>query len=144
MSDILTLYIDGRPAGDLSQADALVRAVLISLFTWRRAKPDDITEGEKMGWWGDGIKPPATHDRIGSRLWLLSRAKLIPQTFNLAREYAEESLDWLVEDGVASRVEVLAERHGMDGLALQVAIYRTDGGKVALRFDNVWENIRGI
>lgn len=140
----INVFIDGRPAGDLSQADALLRAVLISLFTWRRAKPDDITEGEKMGWWGDGVEPLATNDRIGSRLWLLSRAKLLPQTFNIAREYAKESLDWLVEDGVASRVEVQAERHGMDGLALGVTIYRSNGDKVALRFDNAWENIRGI
>ncbi|MDO8294380.1 MAG: phage GP46 family protein [Gallionella sp.] len=140
----INVTIDGQPAGDLSQADALVRAVLISLFTWRRAKPDDITEGEKMGWWGDGVEPPAVNDRIGSRLWLLARAKLIPQTFNAAREYAQEALDWLVEDGVASRVEVQAERHGVDGLALLVAITRIDGSNVALRFDNVWESIRGI
>lgn len=140
----INVTIDGRPAGDLSQADALVRAVLISLFTWRRAKPDDITDGQKMGWWGDAVEPPAVNDRIGSRLWLLARAKLVPLTINAAREYAEEALAWLVEDGVASRIEVLAERFGTDGLALQVAIYRTDGGKVALRFDNIWESIRGI
>lgn len=140
----INVTIDGQPAGDLSQADALVRAVLISLFTWRRAKPDDITDGEKMGWWGDGVEPPAVNDRIGSRLWLLARAKLIPQTFNSAREYVQESLDWLVEDGIASRVEVQAERHGVDGLALLVAIYRNDGDKVVLRFDNVWEKLRGI
>lgn len=140
----INVTIDGQPAGDLSQADVLVRAVLISLFTWRRAKPDDITEGEKMGWWGDGVEPPAVNDRIGSRLWLLRRAKLVPQTINAAREYAQEALAWLVEDGAAVRVDVTAERFGVDGLALQVVVYRTAGDKVALRFDNAWEKIRGI
>lgn len=140
----INITIDGKVGSDLSQADTLARAVLISLFTWRRAKPDDITDGEKMGWWGDGVEPPATNDRIGSRLWLLARAKLIPQTFNSAREYAQESLDWLVEDGIASRVDVQAERHGTEGLALLVTIYRSNGEKVALRFDNAWESIRGI
>lgn len=140
----INVTIDGQPAGDLSQADALVRAVVISLFSWRRARPEDITDGEKMGWWGDGVEPPATNDRIGSRLWLLARAKLTQQTLNAAREYAQEALAWLVDDGAAVRVDVIAERFGVDGLALQVAIYRTAGEKVALRFDNVWESIRGI
>lgn len=140
----INVTIDGQPAGDLSQADVLVRAVLISLFTWRRAKPEDITDGEKMGWWGDGVEAPVVNDRIGSRLWLLRRAKLVPQTINAAREYAQEALAWLVEDGAAVRVDVTAERFGVDGLALQVVVYRTAGDKVALRFDNAWEKIRGI
>lgn len=140
----INVTIDGQPAGDLSQADVLVRAVLISLFTWRRAKPEDITDGEKMGWWGDGVEAPVVNDCIGSRLWLLRRAKLVPQTINAAREYAQEALAWLVEDGAAVRVDVTAERFGVDGLALQVVVYRTAGDKVALRFDNAWEKIRGI
>lgn len=140
----INVTIDGKQAGDLSQADALVRAVIISLFTWRRAKPEDLTDGEKMGWWGDSIEPPVVNDRIGSRLWLLRRAKLVPQTFTTVREYAQEALAWLVDDGAAMRVDVTAERFGAEGLALQVAIYREEGDKIALRFDNAWEKIRGI
>ncbi|MDP3088874.1 MAG: phage GP46 family protein [Methylotenera sp.] len=138
------ITIDGVESTDLSQAKSLNRAVIISLFTWRRANPDDLIEGQKMGYWGDTAEPPEANDKIGSRLWLLSREKILQSTFNRAREYAQEALQWLIDDGVASKVDVIAERYGVDGLALQCTIYRTDGTKATLRFDNAWEYIRGI
>ena len=48
----------------ITQSDALVRAVVISLFSWRRANPDDDLPGlERMGWWGDTF-PQVENDRI--------------------------------------------------------------------------------
>ncbi len=58
---------------DNDKRHPLVRAVLISLFTWRRANADDTLpdpRGFRMGWWGDTY-PVVANDRIGSRLWLL-------------------------------------------------------------------------
>ena len=47
-------------------------AVLISLFTDRRAEPGDVPEGEDpRGWWADVLGEEG--DRIGSRLWLIDR-----------------------------------------------------------------------
>jgi phage gp46-like protein len=139
----LTVVIDGRtiPLG-LDSVEPLVRAVIISLFTWRRANPDDDLPGDlKQGWWGDNF-PPVPNDRIGSRLWLLSRAKLLPETVARAKEYAEEALRWLIDDGVASRVEVEAERHGLSTLALACRIYKTgpDGQArpIDIRFTDAW------
>lgn len=138
------ITVNGLESTDLSTHESLTRAVIISLFTWRRANPDDITEGQKMGYWGDVAEPPEVNDKIGSRLWLLSREKVLNSTFNRAREYAKEALQWLIDDGVASRVDVIAERFGADGMALQCSIYRLDGQNITLRFDNAWEYIRGI
>ena len=92
----LTIVIDGRtiPLG-LDSAEPLVRAVVISLFTWRRANPDDDLPGDlRMGWWGDSF-PTVADDRIGSRLWLLRRVKLTRQTQMDAEFYAREALQWL-------------------------------------------------
>jgi len=137
----LTILIDGREAQlALQSAEPLVRAVFISLFTWRRAQPDDDLPGtERMGWWGDSFAP-VEGDRIGSRLWLLARAKLLADTPAKAKEYAEEALQWLLDDGVAAKVDVQAERQGLETLALRVVIYKT-GASVPLdiRFTNVWE-----
>lgn len=138
------ITINGVDSTDISNQETLVRAVIISLFTWRRANPEDIIEGQKMGWWGDVAEPPEANDKIGSRLWLLSREKVLNATFNRAREYAKEALQWLLDDGVASRVDVTAERYQRDGLALVCAIYRADGRVITLRFDNAWEYIRAI
>lgn len=141
----MTITVNGVESTTLDQeTESLVRAVVISLFTWRRANPQDVVEGSRMGYWGDAAEPPAANDKIGSRLWLLSREKLIQSTFIRAREYAREALQWLLDDGVASRVEVTAERYGMDGLALVCTIYRVEGGTAVLRFDQAWEAIRAI
>lgn len=136
----LSIVIDGVDSSLLAVDDPLVRAVVISLFTWRRAEPTDRAEGQRWGWWADGIEGVA-NDRIGSRLWLLSREKITTRpvnTLELAREYAEEALQWMLEDGVASSVSVTPERLGLDGLALQVTINRGADAPLQLRFDNAW------
>jgi phage gp46-like protein len=136
----LTLVVDGQTIKlGLASSEPLVRAVLVSLFTWRRANPDDPLPGDlRMGWWGDNF-PSVPNDRIGSRLWLLSRAKLLPETVALAKEYAEEALRWLVEDGVAARVEVQVERQGVQTLAIGCRIYKSDGTvPLDIRFTDVW------
>lgn len=132
----LSIYIDGVESSLRSIEHPLVRAVVISLFTWRRAAPDDKVEGTRWGWWADGLDGE-TNDRIGSRLWLLSREKVTNSTMTRAREYAEEALLWLTEQGVATKVTVTVERRGLDGLALRALIEREEG-PVDLRFDNVW------
>lgn len=138
----LTIVIDGRELSlGLDSAEPLVRAVIISLFTWRRANPDDDLPGDlRMGWWGDSF-PSVPNDRIGSRLWLLARAKFSKRNppVERAREYAEEALAWLVEDGVVARVEVEAARIGLDALGLACRFYRSDGNlRAEIRFTDVW------
>ena len=141
-SQDLSVIVDGVSFDTgMVPKDKLVRAAIVSLFTWRRANADDVTDGQKMGWWGDTTAEIA-NDRIGSRLWLLAREKLLPATINRAREYAHESLAWMVDDGLARRVDVQAERFGQNGIALTTTIYRSDGRITSLRFDNVWETIR--
>lgn len=142
----ISITIEGR-AYDLgmAHADPLARAVLISLFTWRRANPDDALPGsERMGWWGD-THAAIQGDRIGSRLWLLAREKVTPQTLERAREYAREALQWLLDDGVAARVDVEAERMGLTGIAMACRIYREAGGvPVDMRFETAWEGFRAV
>lgn len=138
------LKVNGVESTALTQEQALIRATIISLFTWRRANADDQVDGERMGWWGDVAEPPEANDRIGSRLWLLSRAKLLPEVFVRARTYAEEALAWMVDDGIATKIGVVAERYGREGLALICTIYRVDGPAVTLTFNNAWEIIRAV
>uniref|UniRef100_A0A1A9VZ25 Baseplate_J domain-containing protein n=1 Tax=Glossina brevipalpis TaxID=37001 RepID=A0A1A9VZ25_9MUSC len=76
--------------------DRLSRAVIISLFTWRRAEPDDDTD-TPFGWWGD-TWPTVQNDRIGSRLHLLKRSTLTNQTAQKAKEYISQALTWMTDD----------------------------------------------
>jgi len=123
---------------------ALARAVVISLFTWRRAEPDDLLPGdERMGWWGDSY-PDVPGDRIGSRLWLLARSTLTTATLNDARVYAIEALTWMVDDGVVAAVDATAVRNGQQRLDLTIHLTRTTGGKIDLRYADAWEKLNAV
>lgn len=167
MSDIRTVLFrplePGRPPGfdwqtsppQLAADDGLETAVIISLFTDRRAADDDTLpdgSGDRRGWWADTY-PDIPGDRIGSRLWLLSREKDLRAVVHRAREYAEEALGWMVDDGIAARVEVRAgwvdrvsgaiteakspqSRPGVLGLG--VVVHRPDAPVARFRFDVFW------
>ncbi len=127
-------------ANDLVRDDGLETAVLLSLFTDRRADDGDPlpdAQTDRRGWWGDDV-PPIEGDRIGSRLWLLSREKESQGTLSRVEEYSREALRWLIDDLVVERVDVRAEipRRGM--LGLSVTIYRPQADPVTYRFNKAW------
>ncbi len=136
------VIIDGRLVNaDMTPVDTLVRSVMISLFTWRRGLPGDTLPGEpRFGWWGDTYAEQKG-SRIGSRLWLLAREKMTKETFARAKDYATESLQWLIDDGVVSAVNVTAERNGIDRLELMIVLTREDGSKLDLRFTDLWSHL---
>jgi phage gp46-like protein len=140
----LILIIDGVTTNAIDVYEDLPRAVIISLFSWRRAnKDDDLPASNKYGWWGDTY-PQEINDRIGSRLWLLSRAKLTDETVLKAKEYAEESLQWLIDDGAATEIMVQLERQSIDRLALGIKIIRGDKAAIDIRFTDIWNYINAI
>ncbi|NWD01913.1 phage GP46 family protein [Pseudomonas sp. P7779] len=123
---------------------ALTRSVLISLFTWRRAAPDDaVDDDERFGWWGDSF-PSVADDRIGSRLWLLRRVKLTRQTQLDAEFYAREALQWLIDDGHCSAIEVLSERLDAQRLNLRTQLTMADGERLDINPDNSWQVIYAV
>lgn len=151
MADLLTAWT--RSGGDwqlkaaaLALDDGLHSAVVISLFTDRLAEPGDPlpqldlwAPGGRRGWWGDAFSD-VPGDRIGSRLWLLARAKRLPEVLRQAEEYAQEALQWLVEDGVASGVQVTASTDASrDLLALEVVVVRSAQPQARYRFEAFWK-----
>jgi phage gp46-like protein len=125
---------------DLATDDGLRTAVLLSLFTDRRAEEGDVlpdAETDRRGWWADAF-PVVDGDKMGSRLWLLARAKQSQDVVDRAREYAREALAWLVEDKVASQVEVTSEVPSPGVLAIGVVVHRPNLDPVKFRFDDVW------
>jgi phage gp46-like protein len=143
MSDILTNWDVANLRGDwvLSGADlqtdrGLQTSVLISLFTDRRALPDDVIpdgSGDPRGWWGDDPEHP-----IGSRLWLLSRAKQTNETLLRAKDYMIEALQWLVDDGAVAKFDIAAQWVAPSVLGGFVTAYRQDGQSVAVNFNYSW------
>lgn len=148
MTDLALIWDAPAGTADLAVTDGalatdagLRTAVIISIFTDRRARPDDVLpadDGDRRGWWGD-VEPRVANDQIGSRLWLLAREKATTQTLNRARDYAAEALAWLIDDGVAKAVDIEVEAIGSPlslVLALGVVVMRADGSRS--RFALTW------
>lgn len=138
----MQLYLNGRAATlDDFIDDDLARAVYNSLFSWARAKDDDDLPGNsRYGWWGDTFADE-TDDHFGSRLWLLMRAKMTDENLAKAEEYANEALQWLIDDGVATAVTVKAEKGGQERLDLAIEITKpNDDIATTARFQDVWGN----
>lgn len=110
--------------GDI-EPTSLEDAVAISLFSSRRAN------GEH-GWWAD--------PEMGSLIWQSAQAKIVPSTLRAVEDAASEALAWMVESGMASAVDVVAERQGRL-LALGITITRPDGTTSVVRFDDLWETL---
>lgn len=53
---------------------------------------------------------------FGSRLHLLQRAKNTNSTMRLAMDYCKEALQWMIDAGKASAVEVYAQREPLENL----------------------------
>lgn len=147
MTDLRTIFIDLERGADLALEafalatdDGLETAVILSLFSDARAHDDDTLppgQTDRRGWWADAW-PAADGDRFGSRLWLLRASKQLQQSLNVAREYAEEALAWLVTDEVASRVEVETFIARDEVMGLIVRITRPDGSTTPIRFETLW------
>lgn len=146
MADISTVWDAQNLRADwvfqapgLQSGTELQTAVLISLFTDRQADPDDVIpdgSGDPRGWPGDMDEDV----KIGSRLWLLDRAKQTEETRQRATGYIVEALQWMIDDGVAAKIDVACFWNGPGFLAARVTLFRSDGKTlIAMQFDNLWK-----
>lgn len=125
--------------GDLKECDDLDSAVIISLFTWARAAAGEVDENApRFGWFGDKIDADST-DSTGSKLYLLKRKKITNQTIMDAREYIEQALQWMIEDGVATEIKAEVERNASDVNRADalVQIVRGDRSRT-MKFNDLW------
>lgn len=115
----------------------LHRALMISLFTWRRANRDDrLDDDERMGWWGDSLND----EKIGSRLWLLGREKLTNETVRRAKTYAVEATKWM-EKRAVDALNVQAVRTGVYDMELQIEAI-VNGRSERIGFKDLWSYLQ--
>lgn len=135
---------------DLATTKSWLPAVLVSLFTDARASADDPlpdpSSDDRRGWWGDSLNTTLPGDRVGSKLWLLEREKNINTALKRAKTYVEESLAWMVAEGIAKSVKAETEAQttkdsGTIILAFRVTIIEPDGAVTPLKFEQEWKAV---
>ncbi|EON1536179.1 phage GP46 family protein, partial [Escherichia coli] len=67
--------------------------------------------------------PAVQNDRYGSRLWLLQRSKLTNQLVQTVRGYIRECLQWMIDDGVVSRIDLDIRRTGINELGNSITLW---------------------
>jgi phage gp46-like protein len=138
--DVGAGFLELVPWGPKVSPDALDQLVWISLFSDRRADPDDELPDKggdpvyRGGWWADTY----TGDLFGSKLWLLARSPVNATTLLKVKQYAEDALSWMVGSGIAARVDAIAERQDLGRIALKVIITKRDSKKEALNYPDLW------
>ncbi len=148
MSDIRLVYDNVLGVMDLAIEDddiardaGLETSVLISLFSDRRAADEDvlIDPEDKRGWWGDQFGD-VDGDLIGSGLWQLERALLIPDVEVQTEVKVRESLAWMIEDEIAATIDVdVTTDDETKSLCLSITINQPTGEQLNFRYTSVWE-----
>ncbi len=127
--------------GDLAIDHDLETAILISLFTDRRADDGDtITDGtdDRRGCWMDAL----TDEPLGSRLWLLRREKITAETVERVKEYIEESLLWAIRKKVAQEITVTCVPDRSSGrIDASIELVKN---RQTRRYQYVWRQLNGV
>jgi phage gp46-like protein len=131
-------YVDQLAVYSVALEDSLQTAIILSLFTDRRARDDEALPygvRDRRGWLGDELLGSQAGE-WGSGLWLIYASKVTTDVLERARFAAQEALTWLVDTGVASRVEVEALWTADDRLAIRPRIYQGDAANPI--YDVLW------
>ncbi|WP_282803061.1 phage GP46 family protein [Bombella apis] len=133
----------GGGRGRVSFDRTLTSPLLIALGSDRRAAPDDtvpslltapdgtaVPLGARRGWVGDVLL--ADGQRLGSRLWLLERARRAESTRLAAEDYANEAVT-AIADYHATELTVSANWQRSPGAGLRgVLAVTVQGGGVSI------------
>lgn len=152
MADFYFAFDQIRQVFDLAPALAtddeaqLYNAVVISLFTDARAKPDDRLPDEprtgpvpanlyrdRRGWHGD--------PNIGSRRWLVYREKQVPEVLERLEEYDREALQWLITDKVVSSIDIIESFPAPGAVLSEIVLHRPSMPALTFRFQMLWESL---
>lgn len=137
MSDLSIMWKDGE--GDVVSLDSalltdnsLTNAIVISLFT-------DARVDNQRGWWGNDFNQNEERQvEMGSHLWTLARSKQLADVLDDAQAYAEQALQWLIDDGHALAIDVIATNPEQFVLLLSVVVTLPNGQTEQRTFSAVW------
>lgn len=148
MPDIKLIEIDegGTPAydigienGDLVPDDGLETAILTSILSDQRADESQVPQPEfRRGWIGDLVTPfPGV--KYGSLIWLTEQSRLTQSVLNSIKDYAQKSLQWMIDTGLANEIEATATRRGSNTVLLTIRVVSPGGGITEKAF-TLWSN----
>ena len=121
-------------SGGLEATDPISTAILIALFTDARL-PDSMlgrfgfTRNDQHQWHGNtfSVDQSQNEEPLGSLLWTLRRAPLVPYTCKLAEHFAALAIQPLVRQGLIGSYSIIAEVDKVAGrINMWIRVYDPD------------------
>lgn len=124
-------------SGDIETEDFFDTSILMSIYCERRATATEMPVSKyRRGWIGNESTPGF---EIGSKVWLFEQARLTRETLNGINSVVKDSLQWLIDDGIALEIAVTSSLTQSNTIAVDVTITRPSSN-VERRFFELWEN----
>ncbi len=118
----------------------LEQAVFISLFTDKRFDREgvlqDTQQNDIRGWWDDINEG----EELGSDFWQLFKRKATDDLVNEIKEAAEDALQWMLDDLIASEVNVTVVRTKPTNYSIVIEIVKEQ--KILGEFKFLWDELK--
>ena len=150
--DVMTFDWLQTPTGLLDEMQALADAVTVALNTDALADVTDVLpdprSADRRGWWGDLDADVIWNGwPIGSKLWLLTRAKILDanaregSTLVRARNYITTALQPFVDHGICSRFAVTPAVVNDRRIDASIIMYRGPKTAIQLEYAPLWSEV---
>lgn len=142
------------PTGLLDETQELATAVLVALNTDAAAGPGDVLpdprSSDRRGWWGDWNAQAIWGGwPIGSKLWLLKRAKIVDSsaregaTTTRVAQYILHCMQPFVDNGFCSRITIDSVTVDIDNkhIGAVFTMYRGPKTAIQLQWQPLWDEL---
>lgn len=124
--------------GDIEAVGDFKTAIEVSLFSDARADRTQIYLPEKRrGWIGDAATT-IEGQNYGSLLWLVQQERLTQSTLNKCVSFVRDALQWMIDQGQASAVDVTGSIVPTKGVAINIQITAVSGN-TENHYVSLWE-----
>lgn len=152
--DVVTFDWLQTPTGLLDETEQLASAFLVALNTDALAadsdKLPDPRDENRRGWWGDLDASKIWNGwPIGSRLWLLKRAKIVDEgaregaTISRVERYCREALQPFIDNRICSKITVAASQTSEQRISALIVAYRGPKQLIKLEYAPLWAEALG-
>jgi len=121
---------------DFASAEGMETAIPVSYFTDARAPAVQVPESKDRRGWVGNILSADIERELGGLLWILDQTRITGDTFNIAKAFAEASLNWLIEDGLARDITATVVQDGFRTIKIFTNITTVDN--IVLRYVTLW------
>lgn len=123
---------------DFQKVDGLQTAILVSLFTDKRAPASSVLDPARRRGWVGNILTAQSGRELGSLLWLYEQSRLTIDIRNAVIAETRAALNWLIEDGIALSVKVNLLDEAETGISLLIDIVSPNGD--VRNYSVLWRN----